>query len=345
MLHPMRSVPQQVTALALALAIGLGLSLGSAPASALMVGMAPDTPQAHVDPNRNDSPWSSAVAVIANGGTYSGVMVSPRHVLTAEHVVGTRPAAEVAVQVNLGESPRRHAVVAVARFPSASFPYDDLALLTLDSAVDADVRIVPVLRSAPPAGTELILVGYGASGAGDQGPSVAALPGVKRVVRNRVDAVQPSVDGSGRRSLFYLYDFDGPSGPGSLGGPSMGNSIEGSLASGDSGSPAFATIDGQRVLVGINNLVAPPPGETANSFRFGTVCGGMLLSDSRFITWLENQTQGSLGQQPPREGEAPLPPWTLGLLLAGVGASMARRRRQQAARAATAAAWVRPRFG
>lgn len=303
--------------------------LGAArPAEALMVGAAPDTPQAHVDPNRNDSPWSSAVAVLVNGAPYSGVVVAPHHVLTAEHVVGTRPPAELQVQVNVDANPRRLAVTQVQRFPTVSFPYDDLALLTLADAVPAEVRIAPILRSMPAAGSVITLVGYGASGPGNLGISVPAQASVKRTVRNAVDAVQPTVDASGRRSLFFAFDFDGPS-PGPMGGPGLGNAIEGSLASGDSGSPAFISQGGQTWLLGIGNLVAPPAGSTGVTFQFGSVCGGMLLSDPRFIAWLEEHTHGTLGQQASREGEAPLPAWAL--LGLGAGLFVARRRHQGAA--------------
>ena len=69
-------------------------------------------------------------------------------------------------------------------------------------------------------------------------------------------------------------------------------------------------------LVGINNLVAAAPGATTVDYKFGTLCGGMLLSDARFIRWLTTQTHGTLGQSS-GNGEMPLPGWALGAL--GVG--------------------------
>ncbi|MFL6661890.1 MAG: hypothetical protein ACJ8G7_06900, partial [Rhizobacter sp.] len=81
---------------------------------------------------------------------------------------------------------------------------------------------------------------------------------------------------------------------GPLGGPSLGNGSETGLAPGDSGSPAYAEIDGRTWLIGINNLVAPPPGERAIDYRFGSQAGGMLLCDPRFIAWLVEQTHDTL---------------------------------------------------
>lgn len=313
-----------------ALCTGLLIAAGAPPAAAVMVGAPPDTPQAHVEPNRNDSAFSAVVSVRVNGSPFSGVVVAPLHVLTAAHVVGTQPPSALAVQVNLDAQAVQRGVTAVQRFASASFPYDDLALLTLDAPLPPDLRIPPILRSRIDTGTVITLVGHGASGAGTVGPNVAASATVRRRGRNVIDAVQPTIDTSGRRSLFYLFDFDGPDGNGALGGPSLGNAEEAGLAGGDSGSPVFATVGGTLWLVGINNLVAPAPGETTITYRFGSVCGGMLLSDARFLAWLEEQTHGSLGQQPGREGEAPLPAWglgLLGLLLAGRARRIHRPRR------------------
>lgn len=313
----------------LTVAGALPLAGAAGPAHALMAGATPDTPAARVDPNLADSPWTSAVAVLVNGGIYSGVVVAPRHVLTAAHVVGANLPAAISVRVNAGAVPVDIAARAVQRFPGASFPYDDLALITLDAEVPVAVQILPVRRSALPARQTVTLVGYGWSGLGDAGPSVPGQSTVKRSGRNVVDHVQTTIDSSGRSSLFYLYDFDGRNGNGSWGGATLGNALETGLASGDSGSPAFAEIDGQRWLVGINNLVAPGPGLTSNDYRFGTLCGGMLLSEPRFVDWLVAQTGGTLGPRPPENGDAPLPLWAvgaLGLLLAVRGRSIRRPR-------------------
>ena len=56
-------------------------------------GTPPDSPAAHVDPNVATSFYTGVGAVQANvsGGYYlgSGVLISPRHVLSAAHVVDT----------------------------------------------------------------------------------------------------------------------------------------------------------------------------------------------------------------------------------------------------------------
>lgn len=301
--------------LGLAALAGAGLPL---PGRALMAGTAPDTADARIDPNTAASAWTSAVAVIVNGGAYSGVVVAPGYVLTAAHVTGAAAPASVRVQINASATPVLIGATAIVTFASASFPYDDLALITLAQPVPETVEILPIYPQTPPPHQAITLVGQGWSGQGDVGPMVAKSASVKRAGLNAIDATQTTVDASGRTSLFYLFDFDGPTGGGAFGGATLGNTFETGLASGDSGSPAYATIAGKRWLLGINNLTAPAPGGTAVDFKFGTIGGGILLSDPRFITWLTTQTQGTLGQSSASTGQVPLPAWavgTLGLLL------------------------------
>jgi hypothetical protein len=287
------------------------------PARALMAGAAPDSPEARVDANTPASPWTSAVAVLTpGGGIYSGVVVAPRFVLTASHVAGGAAPAGITVQLNHQSTPVLIGVTSVATFPTASFPYDDLSLITLASPVPDGVEILPIYREVPPPHQLLTLVGYGASGHGDAGISVQRSASVKRTGRNVLDAVQKRIDGSGRQSLFFLYDFDGPTGTGVSGGSSLGNDVETGVAGGDSGGPAYAEIGGQRWLLGINTVTFSSGAGKPVDFRFGTVGGGMLLSDPRFIAWLETQTGGTLGPVPPADG--PLPAWTLGIGAAGL---------------------------
>lgn len=283
-------------------------------AVAIMAGEPPDSASSRVDANLPSSYWTSAVSVTVNGKVYSGVVVAPGFVLTASHVTGGAAPAAISVQINAQPTAVVSAVTAVTTFPGASFPYDDLALLTLATPVTSEVRIPPILTQAPSPHDPLWLVGYGASGPGNAGPSTAGSASVKRTALNHLDAVQTTVDASGRTSLFYFFDFDGPTGSGALGGGSLGNGLEGGLASGDSGSPAFVDIGGQRWLAGINTFVAPTPGSAAVDYRFGTIGGGMLLSDPRFVSWLSLQTQGTATLPPAESEDIPVPSWSLGAL-------------------------------
>ena len=82
--------------------------------------------------------------------------------------------------------------------------------------------------------------------------------------------------------------------------------------------------------MGINNFTAASPGNTTIDFKFGTLAGGMLLSDPRFIAWLTTQTQNTLGQSSASAGDAPLPVWAMAALATALaGSAVARRRGAQ----------------
>jgi hypothetical protein len=292
----------------------LAVLLASLPphSNALMAGLPPDSPTARVDGNTAGSPWNSVVAVLVNGQPFSGVVVAPQYVLTAAHVVGLSPPTALQVQINAG-APVLVGVTAVQKFPSASFPYDDLALLTLAAEVPAAVTIRPIYTTALTGPRTIELVGHGGSGAGDAGPTVSPQAVVKRQGRNMVDSLANTVDNSGRTSRFYFFDFDGASGNGALGGPTLGNSSETGLAGGDSGSPAFIEADGQIWLFGLNNFTALSGAGAQPDFRFGSVNGGIVIGDARFMPWLQAQTGGTLGPRPALT-DVPLPLWSIALL-------------------------------
>lgn len=314
-----------VRCLRLALGLWLGALLTFEPAMAIMAGALPDTPTARVDANTASSPWTSTVAILIGSGVYTGVVVAPSHVLTAAHVAGGSAPSSITVQINATATPATLGVSAVTTFPSASFPYDDLSLLTLAAPVPSSVTILPILREGLPSHQTITLVGYGASGNGDTGATVNGSASVKRSGRNTADLVQTTVDTSGRTSLFYLFDFDGPSGTGAFGAGTLGNTSETCFSVGDSGSPAFAEINGRRWLAGINNFVATINGVGAD-YRFGTVGGGILLSDPRFIDWLDTQTGHTLADPNDSGGDAPVPAWALMVLGLALGGTIRARR-------------------
>lgn len=254
----------------------------------MMSGSAPDSPATRIDANTPDSPWAGVVSIRVGNNTYSGVAVSAHHILTACHVAGAAAGnlSAISIQLNAG-SPRPLAVAHIETFPTCSFPYDDLALLTIDGSLPASVPTYPINDLPPiPGQTHLTLVGYGDSGTGDKGVTVGANPSVKRVGENILDTLVSRVDTGEHASSFYFYDFDGPDGNGPLGEGGLGNMRETMVSSGDSGSPAFTLIKGYQTVTGINNFASPLNSGRALNFTFGQGGGGMLLSDPRFVQWL-----------------------------------------------------------
>jgi secreted trypsin-like serine protease len=289
-------------------------------AQALMAGQTPDSPAARVNPN-SDPTWSGVGSVVVNGAPLSGVVIAGRFVLTAAHVVNGQPTTALKFVLNLGTTQWTSAVESVAIHPTYSFPYDDLAVLKLANPVPPSVPIYRMYTGAQVTGAILTLVGYGASGNGDAGVTVSASSSVKRIGENVIDALQSTIDTSGRTSRFFLYDFDGPTGNSGLGGPTLGNTLETLVAEGDSGGPVFVHNGSTPLIFGISNFVSAPNGGTV-TYEFGIVGGGIIASDSRFSSWLQTATEGTLGS--PAQADVPLPLWS-GVVLAFVIVTLSMR--------------------
>lgn len=274
------------------LAWSIGWPLG---AGAIMAGVPPDSPEARVDPNAATSPWAGVGSVIVNGSPYSGVVIGPRHVLTAAHVAGDP--ARTRFQLNVGgEATHVLAVARVHRHPGFQHfdpqrPRDDVAVLILAEDIPAGVPIYPLHRGDIEPGTALTFVGYGASGRGDKGVSTGARAGVKRVGRNTADAFGQDAFGIKR---VFVFDFDGPGAANLMGGDGLGNSVESVFSGGDSGGPSFLCEDGagerctggRWVVAGINTFVSTVAGRSGKIGTFGTLGGGMLVS--AYADWIES---------------------------------------------------------
>lgn len=256
------------------------------PAYALLAGVAPDSPTQRIDPNTTSSHWTGVGSLSVNGGTFSAVVIGPRHILTAAHVVNGAAPDKIVFNLNYGAD-LSHRIQAKAVFVHPDYTgfnkkditRDDMAVVQLSEAVPEGVAIYGLNTVPLTPGMTLTLVGYGSSGNGVEGVTVGGNPAVKRTGKNNVDAVVPDDEGS-KRLEAYLYDFDGPEGtphPGD--GATLGNGIETTVGGGDSGSPAFIESDGRWLLAGINTFQIG-----AAAPKFGSGGGGMLVST--YAEWI-----------------------------------------------------------
>lgn len=253
---------------------------------ALMSGALPDSPAARTDRGGTESPYAGVGSVTLHGQTFSGTLISPRHVLTAAHVVATRQADEVRFNlISHGAISRSVNVTAIHVHPAYSGfepgrPADgDLAILELGESVPAVYPRYRLLRQPLQRGMILLLAGFGASGHGDGSNAVAAHPAVRRSGANRVSQIRPSL--AGRAQAVYYFDFDGPEPEHDRFGDSgLGNAVETSLAGGDSGSPAFVRDRrGMLWLAGVNSFrFGPAP-------SFGNGGGGQVISV--YAEWID----------------------------------------------------------
>jgi hypothetical protein len=276
----------------------VAFALFSAQAAAIIGGLPdgpePDSPERRIDENRCDSPWAGVVSLQIGQGVFSGVIVADRWVLTAAHVAAGMRQHPEGITIHV---PCRGAAIAADRvevnpaftgYQVGRINVDDLALVHLHDAAPAAVPRYPLLSRIPPPGTVATLVGYGAGGDPLRGGYVPARMDVKRVGENALDAFIPGPDGKTRG---FIYDFDGPDPTTNMiGGGSLGNRREATVATGDSGSPVFVRDGGRWFLAGISTFqmrfpVAPPKASPMPP-HFGSGGGGMLVAP--YADWIRS---------------------------------------------------------
>lgn len=268
------------------------------PAHAIIGGIAPDSPAARVDANNKASPFAGVGSISIDGSTYSGVLIGDQYVLTAAHVVNGVNPAKIRFNLNYGGALTEKfgtAEVHVnprytgALIPPGGIAHDDLAIIKLSGRVPGSVPVYPISGVPLARGDVITLVGYGGGGSGSVGATVGANPAVKRVAGNRVDVLYGNDDGSSMNEA-YEFDFDGVQASTNVFGSNiprnytLGNTVEGMLAGGDSGSPSFVQdSQGKWTLVGINTFIRTVGGGKP---VFGSTGGGMLLS--AYSPWVKS---------------------------------------------------------
>jgi hypothetical protein len=201
------------------------------------------------------------------GAMCTATLVGKKTVVTAGHCIqdGSSQTFELEGQTYQAASASTH--------PNwnANTLENDIAVVLLSQA--PSVASSAVATSAPTVGLEITLVGYGVTGEGMQDT------GTKRMAMNSIQQLENT-----------RFTFAG----------SGGNT--GSTCYGDSGGPAFATLGGKEVQVGITSSGQKPCGTLAYDTRVDA-----------YVTWLSQVSGGDLNQgdtepPPPPPGEDEEPP-------------------------------------
>ena len=190
-----------------------------------------------------------------SGASCTATLVGKHTVLTAAHCV--YPGANHRFKLGSGT----YSTTQVVRHPqytktSQGASYD-IALMRLQS--DPPETPSEVSRKAPFKGQQLTLIGYGVTSTN------AKDSGIKRIAANSVYQVTST-----------RFTFSGSGGD------------KGNTCSGDSGGPAFATVDGREVHLGVHSMASRPCGSR-----------GINTRTDVFYSWLKTQAGGDLYEPPP----------------------------------------------
>jgi hypothetical protein len=160
----------------------------------------------------------------------------------------------------------------------------DVALIYIKSGISSTITTYSILptnnivtTATLVGGKAVTFVGYGYSGYGDEGMKTSYGKAF-RTGGNSVDWISQLTTSGGTTSCYFLiYDFDDPDT-----GNGLGNSVETTFCTGDSGGPAFYYLDGKYYIVGVNTLVS----SSTDMGKYGTYA--YSISTASVYDWLVN---------------------------------------------------------
>lgn len=227
---------------------------------------------------------------IESDASGSGVLVAPRWVLTAAHVVHDKDPTNVFVEIGAERIPVRRIVV-YDGYASAPAGFERTALdhALIELSRDAAARPARLARDLPAPGTLATIAGFGVGG-----PGARDVAGIRRAAKNRLDQIGGMWRSIRLAAHLILLDFDVPgrSDRNVLGMPEP-EPLEGMASGGDSGGPVFVGTGQDVELVATFSVSSVDVGAAIDRSFAGGI--NVLVGIAPHRAWIDRVIAGVAG--------------------------------------------------
>jgi hypothetical protein len=198
------------------LLLALLLAVASLPAAAILI-----------RPDRDDAEYQELAtkypaSILLNAPDGEGVLISPRWILTAAHMVKALEEMKPLPRITIGA--RAYEIQSLHSHPDfrKGNPASDIGVIYLKRAVDEEIEPVPLYREKDEGGKTVIIVGHGYTGKiGEKPLPKEKWDRKKRAAINTIERISPRTLGLRIKVPDEASDLQGAAAPGDSGGPAL----------------------------------------------------------------------------------------------------------------------------
>jgi len=191
-----------------------------------------------IRPDRDDAEYLELAtkypaSVLLNAPDGEGVLIAPRWILTAAHMVKALEALKPLPRITIGS--RAYEIQSMHPHPDwrKGNPGSDIGLIYLKRAVGEDIEPVPPYKENDEGGKTVIIVGHGYTGKiGEKPLPKEQWDRKRRAAINTVDRISPRALGLRIKTADEASDLQGAAAPGDSGGPALLQTPDGAFVIG-----------------------------------------------------------------------------------------------------------------